>query len=220
MTAFLLVHAPLLGPVSWRPCARALRGVGHDVSVPDLRGAVAEARGWWRRAAYVCAAAADEHPVVVGHSGAGVLLPVVAAAVSAPAVVFVDAVLPADRGQTVAGEDLLAFVRRFPADEPLPPWSAWWSPQILAEMLPDAAMREAVQADEPRLPRDFYDEPVPVPDGWKPATVTYVRLSPAYDAHADRARALGWQVVDLPGQHLDVMMQPERVAAVLGDAVG
>lgn len=50
----LLVHAPLLGPFSWHPCAYVLAAMGYPVAVPDLRPAISVATGWWRRAVDIC----------------------------------------------------------------------------------------------------------------------------------------------------------------------
>jgi hypothetical protein len=219
--AFLLVHAPLLGPLSWQPCTESLRASGCRVAVADLRPAVRAARGWWRRATDLCVAGAPgPRPVVVGHSGAGVLLPLVSAALDARAVVFVDALVPAPAGATCAADAILEFVARFPSDEPLPRWSSWWPDEAMAELLPDAAMRTAPAADEPRLPRDFCTEPVPVPDGWEPASVSYVQLSAAYERDATTAAERGWRVVRLPGHHLSPMTEPCPVADALIEAAG
>jgi hypothetical protein len=51
------------------------------------------------------ASAPGPHPVVVGHSGAGVLLPLVSAALDARAVVFVDALVPAPGGATCTADE-------------------------------------------------------------------------------------------------------------------
>ena len=80
MSSWLLVHPPLLGPAVLQPLAAELRQRGSGVAVPDLRAAVGTASGWPQR--WVCAAAAaGPAEVVVGFSGAGIVLPAVAAAV-------------------------------------------------------------------------------------------------------------------------------------------
>jgi hypothetical protein len=77
---WLLVHPPLLGPAVLGPLAAELRSRGNAVRVPDLRSAVVAAAGWWDR---VAAAAGGPADVVLGFSGAGVVLPAVAAAAHA-----------------------------------------------------------------------------------------------------------------------------------------
>lgn len=75
---FLLVHSPLVGPVTWRWVADELRACGHDCTVPDLRRA-----GVSGEPLALVRAAVDPGStgptVVVGHSGAGFFLPSVAA---------------------------------------------------------------------------------------------------------------------------------------------
>jgi hypothetical protein len=89
---------------------------------------VSEARGWPERWS---AAAAEAGPAdaVLGFSGAGVTLPAVAAPVGAGLVVWVDALMPARSGETVADEDLRG---RIPAliepDGRIVDWTTWWGP--------------------------------------------------------------------------------------------
>jgi uncharacterized protein len=91
----LLVHSPLVGPATWRWVAEELRASGHDIAVPDLRGAAVSGEPL----AVVGAARrlkSKASTVVVGHSGAGFFLPSIAAGLGAPVrgLVFVDAGLP------------------------------------------------------------------------------------------------------------------------------
>ena len=200
----LLVHSPLLGPSSWRPCAEILESTGRRVVVPDLRASVASPTAWWERAtdtavttaatAAGAAAPSGVEFVVVGHSGAGVLLPLIAARLDrVQAVVFVDALLPARTGVTEASaEQHRAFVATLPVtDGLLPPWSRWWDPQVLDEIIPDPGLRAILTSDEPRLPREFWSEPVPVPREWPAGGGRYLRLSPAYDDSAAAASRSG-----------------------------
>lgn len=59
--------------------------------------------------------------------------------------------------------------------------------------------------------------PVPVGSGWEPHVRGYVQLSDAYDAEAAEARQRGWQVVPVPGRHLDLLRRPEPVARAVLD---
>jgi hypothetical protein len=220
---FLLVHPPLLGPAVWGPCAAELAAAGHRVTVPDLRAACDPPAGWAERAAGTAAAAlAGPVPpgtgggeVVVGHSGAGALLPLVADRLDgAAAVVFVDAVLPAATGPTAPSGRFRAFLDELPVtDGRLPRWSDWWGPDAMAELVPDPELRTRIEAEQPRLAKALYAEAVPVPASWPPARVGYLQLSPAYDAEAAEAAARGWPVRSLPGRHLDLATRPAAVAA-------
>src|SRR6266511_2587953 len=100
MATAVLVHSPFLGPASLRPLADSLAAHGHPAVLLDLRpsvvappvhqvlvGAFADAIG---------DAALSGPVVLVGHSGAGPLLPAFADALeeSVAGLVFVDAGLP------------------------------------------------------------------------------------------------------------------------------
>ncbi|MFL6128151.1 MAG: hypothetical protein ACJ73E_03695 [Mycobacteriales bacterium] len=220
---FLLVHPPLLGPAVWAPCAAELTEAGHRAIVPDLRAACDPPAGWPLRAAAAATAGVTGPMVVAGHSGAGVLLPLVAdrLGVGTAAVVFVDALVPAATGATAPSERFHAFLDELPLTAGrLPRWTEWWGPDALAELVPDAGLRAAIAAEAPRLPRAFYAEPVPVPASWPPARVAYLQLSPAYDADAAEAAARGWPVRTLPGRHLDLVSRPAEVAAAITALAG
>ena len=212
MTTWLLVHPPLLGPAVLQPLAEELRNRGNAVRVPDLRAAVAQAPGWSERVS-LAAAALGPVDVVLGFSGAGVVLPAVAAAVRARRVVWLDALLPASQGATATPPERLDQLARFRRGDRYASWPDWWPPEVLAEELPDADLRARVAAEAPRLPADFYDVVVPVPADWPQDDVRYVQLSPAYAADAAAARDRGWTVVgDGSGRHLDVATRPAAAA--------
>ncbi|AYY13512.1 alpha/beta hydrolase [Actinobacteria bacterium YIM 96077] len=213
---FLLVHAPLLGPATWELVRRELGRAGHTVVVPDLRGCLIPPQGWWDRAADAAVRDVPEPPdVVVGHSGAGTVLPLVAHRAGARRVVFADAAIPAESGVTRPSEQMRELIRSLAAgDGQLPPWSRWWGRGVMEELVPDQDTRQAIEAEQVRLPANFYDEDVPVPDEWG-SDVHYVQLSPAYDEDAAMAAERGWTVTKLPGLHLDIVRRPGDVAAAL-----
>ena len=215
MTRWLLVHPPLLGPAVLGPLGAELRRRGHDVAVPDLRAAVEDAAGWperWTR----LAAAAGPAEVVVGFSGAGVVLPSVAAAAGAARVVLLDARVPARHGVTVASVQARSRAAALAREGRIPEWTTWWGPDAITEQLPDPAVRAAVLAEGHELPAGFYEVAVPVPERWPDADVRYVQLSAAYDADAAAARERGWQVRGYrDGSHLDVATRPAVVADLL-----
>jgi hypothetical protein len=214
VATWLLVHPPLLGPAVLVPLAAELRSRGHVVRVPDLRAAVATAADWWARVTATVGGPAD---VVLGFSGAGVVLPAVAAAVGARRVVWLDAIVPARTGETVPSAGIRSAVAGFVRGDRIAAWPSWWPPEVLAAELPDAQLREVVAGEAPELPADFYDIAVPVPAAWPQGDARYVQLSPAYDADAGKARDRGWTVVgEGTGRHLDVVTRPGAIAELLG----
>jgi hypothetical protein len=93
---FLLVHSPLVGPTTWRWVAAALSAAGHGAVVPDLRSSAVTGRPRSFVGEAVSSTPSDwSKPVVVGHSGAGFLLPSIVERLDAVHAVFVDAGLPA-----------------------------------------------------------------------------------------------------------------------------
>ena len=212
---WLLVHPPLLGPAVLAPLAAELRRRGATVAVPDLRATVSEASGWPQRWA-ASAAAVGAAEAVLGFSGAGVTLPAVAAAVGARRVVWVDALMPARSGVTAADDVIRELIAARLIDGRIADWTTWWGEEVFDELVADPVLRSAIRAEGHRLPADFYEIAVPVPEQWPEAGARYVQLSSAYDDAAAEARARGWPVTgNADGEHLDVATSPARVADLL-----
>lgn len=223
MSRVALLHSPLLGPASWAGVADVLRQRGHEVVVADLRPAVSSPP-YGQRFAELAAKALgpvdDAEPwVLVGHSGAGRLLNVVAAlGVSTAGLVFVDAGLPGEPSHLATapgGARLHAFAL---ADDRgiLPPWPQWWPAEVLAQILPDEAGREALVSDSPRVPFDLLVEPLPqaevrVPCGY---------LAFTYETEWLEARRRGWATATLQGGHLHQMVAPVEVAVAIETLIG
>jgi hypothetical protein len=218
MTAFLLVHSPVTGPSTWRWVADELRARGHQVSVPSVRPPYDSWEIFADAVATQAAGQAAGPAAVVGHSGAGPLLPQIAARITAAGpLVFVDADLPPETGEaTLMPAEILAELRSLAPDGVLPPWSDWFGPGVMRELVPDDAKRAVVTAELPSLPLSYFEARVPVPAGWVAAPGGYVLLSEeAYGGQAAAAAARGWPVVRLRGAHLDIVTRPAEVAEAI-----
>lgn len=155
---------------------------------------------------------ADQAVVLVAHSGSGVLLPSIASRLcTSPAKrIFVDAGLPPATGQMqLAPGEFRAFLdERVEADGMLSRWSNWWDEEAMEAMVPDSDKRALVRADIPRLPLRYYDQVVEVPPSWTQIPAGYLLLSDSYRGTADQARSRGWPVIELPGEHLHLVVDP------------
>ncbi len=214
---FVLVHSPLVGPFTWALVADELRRRGQRVLVPEL-ASPAEASFWPHHIDSVARTLADLSavaPVVlVGHSGAGPLLPGIARATGRPVsgYIFVDAGLSADGENRMstggfAGylRDLYARGERFPN----------WHEQDLRDVVPDPALRARLIAELRPQPLAFWKEHLPVIDGWPDAQCAYLQFTPTYDADAEQARWLGWPYRHLQGGHFHMLVDPAGTTDVL-----
>jgi hypothetical protein len=130
--------------------------------------------------------------------------------------VFVDAALPPQAGPVeLMPAEMLAELQALANDGVLPPWSDWFGPGVMQELVPDDARRAVISAELPRLPLAYFEEPVPVPNGWAGVPCGYVLLSDAYAAEAHEAAARGWPVIRLLGGHLDIVTRPEEIAGAI-----
>ena len=225
--AFVLIHSPLVGPTTWAPVADELQTRGRLAVVPSLLGITGAPAPHWRHApeAVRSATTGIHGPLVlVGHSGAGALLPAIAAAVSndVAALVFVDAFLPPASGTlALAPPAHRAQLRALAVQGVLPPWSGWFGPDVMRDLVPDARLRTALEAEMPRLPLSYLEAGVPVPDGWDRRRCAYLLLSAEpYTESAEEARRRGWPVAEIPGgEHLAIATEPVAVTNALVDLV-
>ncbi|MBW3557737.1 MAG: alpha/beta hydrolase [Actinobacteria bacterium] len=217
MSRIALLHSPLLGPSSWARVAEVLRQRGYEVAVPDLRQAVASppyGQRFAEVAAKALGSANDGVPwVLVGHSGAGRLLAVVALGVETERLVFVDAGLPGEPSHLATapgGARLHAFSL---ADDSgiLPPWPDWWPAEVLAQILPDEGQRQALRSDSPRVPFNLLIEPLPQAEPRVPCAY----LAFTYETEWLEARRRGWPTAALAGGHLHQMVAPAEVAEAI-----
>ena len=203
------MHSPLVGPTTTRALADSLTDRGWRADAPDLRDSL-ESPQTFAAAASRSGRAVD---VLVGHSGAGAVLPVIAHNVGATVIVFVDAVVPEPMTTFTTSGGFLGLLDRLPViDGLLPPWNEWWPPQVLAQLVPDVRLRASLFDEIPRLSRAFYDKPVTLPDLWWQRPSAFLQLSTAYDEELARAGQQGWPTHRRNGQHLDLLTQPGDIA--------
>jgi pimeloyl-ACP methyl ester carboxylesterase len=223
----VLVHSPLTGAVAWGGLPAVLRDRGHDVVVLDIRDDDVPpyaSRFVARAALQVRAAAGDARVVLVGHSGAGYLLPLIGAArraarTAVAGYVFLDAGLPPVR--PTSRLDLLGLEAPDAADGVdalLAGGGAFpdWTDDDLRDLVPDDGDRAALVASLRPRGSDFFTEPLPVAPDWPDAPCGYLQLSEAYDGPARTARQRGWPVVESPadrrGGHFAALVDPNGVA--------
>jgi len=219
----VLVHSPFLGPASLRPLADSLAALGHPAVLPDLRPSVVAPpvhQVLLGSFADVMSEAQLTGPIVlVGHSGAGPLLPAFADALeeAVSGLVFLDAGLPTPgrswRETTPA--EVYTHLRGLSRDGQLPRWQRWFDPDPLAQLVADPELRAEIADEAPEVPIAFLKEPRPDLEWTGPAG--YVALSEHYAADADAAAALGWPVRRLASHHLAAATDPDTVARAVLD---
>jgi hypothetical protein len=222
MMTFLLIHSPLVGPLTWTLVADELWRRGQRAIAPALPDARRIIPPYWQAHAEAVAQAAhaipnDESIVLVSHSGAGALLPTIREALRRPvaAYVFVDALIPrhnASRLDLFGLPEQVAAFRQAAVDGLLPVWSN----DDLRDAIPDADVRERFVAELCPLPIAVYEEPIPVFAGWPDAPCAYLLFSHAsYSTQWAQANALGWACAELPGTHFHLLNHPVAVTDAL-----
>jgi hypothetical protein len=221
---YLLVHSPVVGPLSWSRVAEVLERKGRRTAVPSLLGVQDSPPPHWRWCAdrLVDAVGREETALVlVGHSGAGPLLPIVGTevAVDVRAYVFVDATIPERTGSTpLIPAELLQVLEALAVDGTVPKWSRWWDDQdAMRGLVPDEALRARLEDELPSLPLTYFKESIPVPEGWPDAACGYLRFSAVYERDEREAASRGWRTQNVPGEHFHTVVDPEAVASAIVD---
>ncbi len=216
---FVLVHSPLVGPYSWALVADALRAGRHGVVVPEIRSLEGEGPPYWQRHVQAISQAIESNQpddiILVGHSGAGRLLPVAGehASANVTAYVFVDSDIPTQtesRLDAMPGEVAQQF--RDAAEEGLlPPWPE----EVFEHEIKNEQVRKGLVAELSALPLEVYEESIPLPAEWPDAKCAYIRLShhyPEAEAHAENE---GWEIHRFDGNHFFILVAPDEVASAL-----
>jgi pimeloyl-ACP methyl ester carboxylesterase len=192
--------------------------------VPTLTDSGETPPSYWRQHAacvqQALASIPQERPLVlVGHSGAGSLLPVLAQAAqhSVKAYLFVDAGLP-HPGKTQLEEmeasvpafaqelrQLLAEGSRFPN----------WKNEDLREVLPDGRARQQMLVELRPRPLNFFEEVLPEVSGWSDAPGGYLLFTQGYRHFLEQAQRAGWPSRTLPAGHFHMLVDPVAVTATL-----
>ena len=223
-TIIVLIHSPLVGPITWSRVAHELRGLQVDAITPTLVDEERRLAPYWEQhvdsvTRELNAVPRDIELVLIGHSGAGALLPAIGKATGhlVAAYIFVDAGIPIDglsRLELMAGEDpdfAQSLVQHLAAGGEFPDWSD----VDLASIVPDPLLRHELVVELRPRTLDFFSEPIPVFDRWPDAPCGYLQFSSAYDAPARRAREAGWHHSEINAGHFHMLVDPPAVADAL-----
>lgn len=220
----VLVHSPLVGPGTWLPVARCVAQQGVAVLVPRLTDDGRTRAPYWRQHAEAVAQGLWSHPadrplILVGHSGAGPLLPAIRERLphSVAGYIFVDAGLPRDGLSRLAEieesipKDAADFREHLEAGSRFPTWTD----EELGDLVPDVQRRHDLLAELSPRPLSFFTEPIPVFGGWPDAPCAYIKLSEGYRRAAEAAQHAGWAFSAIDAGHFHMLVDPVEVAALL-----
>lgn len=224
---YVLIHSPLVGALTWGRVANELARRGHDVVLPRLDNPDDTPGPLFRHHAEQVRKAVEAHsrtaPVIlVGHSGAGPLLPAAGDTLvnAVAAYVLVDAGLPRDQSKRLDdappefAQQIQRLAERF-GGQRVPPWAEWWSDDVVAALLPDEATREAFLAELTPIPLRLFEERIQVPAAFPDAPCGYLMLSAGYEDAATQAARLGWDVMSMEVGHLHMLVEPVVVASAI-----
>ncbi len=245
MRPFILTHGPLIGPFTWVPVAAELRKLGATAVIPALTSPAARGGTYWERHCeefaleFASVTLELDEAVLVGHSGAGPLLPQLGRQLGRgpAAYLLVDSDLPQDGASRFDLFENSAHVEEFrraaveptsprgrlapqpgrePAIETVREWPLDLLREALAEM-PDnmADVQSTVFAGKRPTPIGVLEEALPVPADWPEAPTGYLHLSATYDRAAAEAHTRGWPVRELRSSHVQMLLEPETFAREL-----
>ena len=222
---WLLIPSFLLGPESWAGVAQFLESIGQQTAVPPpVRTTPRQddhITPWLDGVTDAVPNDADLPIVVVGHSASCPREPLVVDRLitrghDVAAMILVNGRFPDD--QSVPTERDSPFMDTLDSlvrpDGYLPPWHRWWGPMV-EDMLPDDAARERVLSEAKPVPRAIFDQPIPAPKISGDVLHGFLGLGKMYQPSYDQARAEGWSVAHLDGEHLQMVADPMTVGGAL-----
>ncbi|HEX6150046.1 hypothetical protein [Nocardioides sp.] len=210
-----MLPSPFLPEVAYEPWVAALRADGLDAvlaPVPRPPDASTLVEVWARLT--------QPGAVLLPHSNAGYLAPVVSGACGGAPIVFVDAALPEPGPVTrLAPARFRDFLDGLADDEGLlPPWTRWWPRPDYADSLPGDWF-ERIDAEAPQAPMSYVDAEVTLPPAWEGGSRAYLAFGETYAAELDRAEGAGWPTRRLEGGHLHWLVRPEEAAAAAAELI-
>lgn len=220
VVSLALLPSPLLGSAVWQPVARVLAGYGWHTVICEAAPQVRTGRD--ALDAFVATLPTEQDLVVVPHSNAGVYVPGLVMQRRVVGAVFVDAVLPPGRGHVPLAPPALLDLLREKADDDglLPVWTSWWDEADVMDLFPDAQTRARVEIEQQQLPLSYFESTLTIPQGWDDIPGAYLAFGDTYASERDQAVQRRWPVSTLSGGHLQIMIDPEKVAAELNTLIG
>jgi hypothetical protein len=221
---YVLIHSPLVGPLTWKLVAEEMRRRGLEVIIPILKDSPDSEEPYWKQHAESVSQALAQVPqdtplTLVAHSGTGPLLPAIRESLANPvhAYVFVDAGIPGDgatRLELMKSEDS-EWAKQF--QEYLESGGAFpdWSFDDLQEVIPDEELRTKMIAEIHPRRLEFFTEPIPVFAGWPDAPCVYILFSEPYKSAVVQARASGWPTYKIEAGHFHMLVDAESVTDMI-----
>jgi hypothetical protein len=219
--SFVLVPSPLVGGAVFEPLEQELREAGFKVSI--VEGTIPSGPPFWQAFAGSVASqvGADSDVVLVGHSGAGLALNLVADLnPRIEAIVHMDGTLvqagarwlDTFDAETLARPEFRESMNRGVMPNP------WMGPELWQMVgVTDEAKVAQFAAGCRELPLGWYEEPLPSHSRRVSAAYLAFVPNPFYVPMIEKARDKGWPVVELSGQHFHFLLEPKKVARTLID---
>ena len=212
-----LLPSPLLGPSVWQRVAAELKSNGWSVTTVPISPTAPRTPEDVLQT-FLLAVPADRDVILVPHSNAGLYVPSLVRRGRVVGAVFVDAGLPPREGDVPLAPPAFfaSLAGKADADGLLPPWTSWWDEADVAELFPNAAVRERVEREQSRLPLSYFAASLSVPLGWDDGLRgAYLAFGDTYGEDLESAADRGWPTTTMPARHLHTLMDPAAVASEL-----
>jgi hypothetical protein len=223
MPVFVLIHSPLAGPATWGPVAKELTRRDVTAVTPTLSHRALPGRAYWQQHVSDVKRSLDVIPmglpvILVAHSGAGVLLPVIREEIKhrVSGYIFVDALLPEDgksRLDLFESEQAAAEFRQNAVDGKITPWTD----EDLKSVIPDPTLRGRVLDELKPIPLAIYEEKIQASAAWPDAPCGYIRFgqNQSYEKAASQAVGKGWPYEQMNGEHFHMLVDPKKITDIL-----
>ena len=212
---YVLIHSPLVGPLTWQLVCDEMEQRGIEAITPTLTDHPISTQSYWQQHAESVAGSLAQIPqdrgiVLVAHSGAGPLLPIIRQSIvhSIKAYIFVDAGIPRHNSNRL---DLMRlqddqWAQQFHQTLLQGGQFPTWNEDDLRELISDGDLRQKMVAEiNPRV-LTFFTELIPVFAGWPDAPCAYIKFSASYDWDFEQAQQADWLVHKMKAGHFHMLL--------------
>jgi hypothetical protein len=223
VATYVLVHGAWHGPWVFDGLRAELAARGHESVAPELP--VSDGSATWHTyadAIEASMAGSREPPVLVGHSLAGMAVPIVAGRVPVAALVFLGAIVPNLHGGQWEGNPEPTAPGSFQGFEERPDGSTFWVDAANAKYSFYQDWDEAEAHFHRLVPQNsssLWVDPYPLTE-WPDCPILAISMSedrsigPDYSRYVARER-LGVEPLEFPGDHSPFLSQPAAFADFL-----
>ncbi len=225
---FVFIHSPLVGPFTWQLVQQEMEKRGIETIVAALDDAETTSEPYWLQHANSVKKefekiSTDQKIVLVGHSGAGPILPIIRQNTkhTIKAYVFIDAGFPKNNESRLGLMKLQdrRWAENFHQELQKGKQFPTWGEEDLREIIPNKEWRQQLILEIKPRKLPFFIEDIAVDAKWPDAPCIYIKFTSSYDWDMEQASQSGWYIRELNVGHFHMLVDPSGITNEIIEAL-